>query len=130
MRLQILFELCRFRNAHPAFNGTFEVLDTINDIRDSIVVPAGGAGQPMEAEPVATPYTSAAEGAAAEALSGFEVQVRELLCMSGSGNMRRCGLFCVDLAVVTMRGPRRIDARRRRDCNSHSLLLDHDWPSA
>ena len=38
--VQIMFELCRFRNAHPAFNGTFELLDTIQDIRDSILIPA------------------------------------------------------------------------------------------
>jgi hypothetical protein len=37
LSVQILFELARFRNAHPAFNGTFELLDTIQDIRDSIL---------------------------------------------------------------------------------------------
>jgi hypothetical protein len=35
--VQILFELCRFRNAHPAFNGTFSLLDTISDIRESVI---------------------------------------------------------------------------------------------
>jgi hypothetical protein len=36
--MQVLFELCRFRNHHPAFNGTFELLDTIADIKGSTVL--------------------------------------------------------------------------------------------
>jgi hypothetical protein len=36
--VQILFELCRFRNHHPAFNGQFQLLDTIPDIRDTTLL--------------------------------------------------------------------------------------------
>jgi hypothetical protein len=34
----MLFELCCFRNNHPAFDGMFELLDTLTDIRDAIAV--------------------------------------------------------------------------------------------
>jgi hypothetical protein len=34
--LQVLFELCRFRNGHEAFNGTFELLDTVEAARTAI----------------------------------------------------------------------------------------------
>jgi hypothetical protein len=30
--VQVLFELLRFRNSHPAFNGTFQLLDTVCDV--------------------------------------------------------------------------------------------------
>jgi hypothetical protein len=36
--MQVLFELCRFRNHHPAFNGKFELLDTVQDIKESVVL--------------------------------------------------------------------------------------------
>jgi hypothetical protein len=36
--MQLLFELCRFRNRHPAFNGTFELLDTLTHVKDAVVI--------------------------------------------------------------------------------------------
>lgn len=32
--LQALLDLCKFRNTHPAFNGSFEVLDAVADIKE------------------------------------------------------------------------------------------------
>jgi hypothetical protein len=54
--MQILFELCRFRNAHPAFNGQFKLLDTVDDIRESVLYlptgPSTARGSPsMQAMP-------------------------------------------------------------------------------
>jgi hypothetical protein len=34
IHLQALLDLCHFRNVHPAFNGTFTLLDTHDDIRE------------------------------------------------------------------------------------------------
>jgi hypothetical protein len=49
--MQILFELCRFRNAHPAFNGQFKLLDTIDDIRESVLyLPAGPPSAASDSE--------------------------------------------------------------------------------
>lgn len=36
--LQLLFELCRFRNRHPAFDGTFELLDTLTHVRGAVTI--------------------------------------------------------------------------------------------
>jgi hypothetical protein len=36
--LQLLFELCRFRNRHPAFDGVFELLDTLTHVKDAVVI--------------------------------------------------------------------------------------------
>lgn len=32
--MQVLLDLCKFRNTHPAFNGSFEVLDAVADIEE------------------------------------------------------------------------------------------------
>ena len=32
--MQVLLDLCRFRNAHPAFNGTFDLVDLIDAARE------------------------------------------------------------------------------------------------
>jgi hypothetical protein len=37
-RVQMLLEMCRFRNNHPAFDGMFELLDTLTDLRDAVAV--------------------------------------------------------------------------------------------
>jgi hypothetical protein len=57
----VLFELCRFRNHHPAFNGTFELLDTIPDIKESTVLLPPTAFTPSAPAPLpgaVTPITS------------------------------------------------------------------------
>ena len=41
--------MCRFRNRHPAFDGTFELLDTLTDVRSSVTMsdramPSDGPG--------------------------------------------------------------------------------------
>ena len=36
--MQLLFELCRFRNRHPAFDGTFELLDTLTHVQDAVTI--------------------------------------------------------------------------------------------
>ena len=50
--MQVLFELCRFRNHHPAFNGTFELLDTIPDIKESTVLLPPSALNPTAPSPL------------------------------------------------------------------------------
>lgn len=50
--MQVLFELCRFRNHHPAFNGTFELLDTIPDIKESTVLLPPTAYTPAPQSPL------------------------------------------------------------------------------
>ena len=51
--VEILFKLCRFRNAHPACNGTFSPLDTIADICELVrfvpteLAKATGADAPL-----------------------------------------------------------------------------------
>jgi hypothetical protein len=40
-RPQLLFELCRFRNRHPAFDGVFELLDTLTHVKDAVVIAHG-----------------------------------------------------------------------------------------
>ena len=52
--MQVLFELCRFRNHHPAFNGKFELLDTIPDIKESTLSPAPPAPLPGALTPAAS----------------------------------------------------------------------------
>ena len=66
--MQILFELSRFRNAHPAFNGTFELLDTINDIRESILY--------VPAETI--PATASMDGSSAAFPASLDSQARRL----------------------------------------------------
>jgi hypothetical protein len=60
-RVQVLFELCRFRNHHPAFNGTFELLDTIPDIKESTVLIPPTSYVPTPISPVAGSPTSSLE---------------------------------------------------------------------
>lgn len=57
---QVLFELCRFRNHHPAFNGEFELLDTVPDIKESTVLLPPTAYSPAPTSPVpgVTPVAS------------------------------------------------------------------------
>lgn len=57
--LQVLFELCRFRNHHPAFNGTFELLDTIQDILDSTVIVPGSSPEGPGTTPIPMPGADA-----------------------------------------------------------------------
>lgn len=52
---QVLFELCRFRNHHPAFNGTFELLDTIQDILDSTMIVPGTTADGPATTPIPMP---------------------------------------------------------------------------
>ena len=45
----MLFEMCRFRNAHPAFDGTFELLDSIDSAKAAVQLgddaePTDGSG--------------------------------------------------------------------------------------
>ena len=54
--MQALFELCRFRNAHPAFNGTFELLDTVDRVR--AVVRMGDAANPANCGDVKSGFLS------------------------------------------------------------------------
>lgn len=76
--VQILFELCRFRNAHPAFNGTFSLLDTISDIREAVLF--------VPSEP-ATPAAADGDAPLAQGLpASFESQ--DAMVEEGGGRFR------------------------------------------
>lgn len=80
--VKVLFELCRFRNHHPAFNGTFELLDTVRDILDSTVLVPGTTAEGPATTPIPVPAASDAgdTGDLMRAVSGsFRAQRVSLL---------------------------------------------------
>lgn len=45
-------EPCRFRNAHPVFNGRFKLLDTVDDVLESVLsLPSRPSTAALQASP-------------------------------------------------------------------------------